>query len=141
MDEVPLSERYFLGGPRTVRGFKYRDVGPKATRDIVNPDGTVYTEYRPRGGQTLLLAGAEYGIPLGIPHIRLAGFFDIGSLAVDPYDLSCEELAWGSGIGIRLDIPGFPIRLDYTMASDVMTDRSRDETETERWSFFIGYGF
>ncbi|MFO7535564.1 MAG: outer membrane protein assembly factor BamA [Kiritimatiellia bacterium] len=141
MDEVPLSERYFLGGPRTVRGFKYRDVGPKATRAIVNPDGTVYTEYRPRGGQTLLLAGAEYGIPMGIPHIRLAGFFDIGSLAVDPYDFSCEELAWGSGIGIRLDIPGFPIRLDYTLASDVMTDRSRDETETERWSFFIGYGF
>lgn len=140
-DEVPLSERYYLGGPRTVRGFEYRDVGPKATRDVVNPDGSVYTEFRPRGGQTLLIASAEYSIPVGIPHIRFAGFFDIGSLEVDPYDFNCDELAWGSGIGIRLDIPGFPIRLDYTMASDVMTDRPRDETDTERWSFFIGYGF
>ncbi len=140
-DEVPLSERFYAGGPRTVRGFEYRDVGPKAYREIPNPDGTTYIEYQPRGGQTLLLASAEYMIPLPVPNIRFGGFFDMGSLAVDPYDFSCEELAWGTGVGIRLDIPGFPVRLDYALDSGVLTDRERDVTERERWSFWIGYGF
>jgi outer membrane protein insertion porin family len=140
-DEVPLSERYFMGGPRTIRGIEHRDAGPKATREILNPDGTTYTEYEPRGGQTLMLASAEYTIPAGVPHIRFALFFDIGSLEVDPYDFSWSEYAWGTGVGIRLDIPGFPVRLDYALQTGVGTDRDKDETETEQWSFWIGYGF
>jgi outer membrane protein insertion porin family len=140
-DEVPISERLYCGGPRTVRGFKYRDVGPKAYREVTTDNGTTYIEYQPRGGQTLLLASAEYAIPLGVPNIRLAAFFDAGSLAVDPYDFSCQELAWGTGLGFRLDIPGFPVRLDYAFKTDVHTDRDKDETRTERWSFWIGYGF
>jgi outer membrane protein insertion porin family len=139
--DVPISERYFLGGPRTVRGIKYRDAGPKATRQVPNPDGTTYTDYQPRGGQTLLLASAEYTVPAGVPHIRFAAFFDIGSLEVDPYDFSCKEYAWGTGIGLRLDIPGFPVRLDYAFDTGVGTDRELDKTRTERWSFWIGYGF
>lgn len=143
IQQVPISERYYMGGPRTVRGIKYRDAGPKATRTVPNLDGTgaPYTDFEPRGGQTLLLAGAEYTIPLGVPHIRLAAFFDVGSLAVDPYDFSCEEYAWGTGLGIRLDIPGFPIRLDYAFDTGVGTGRDLDETSTDRWSFWIGYGF
>ncbi len=140
-DAVPISERFYCGGPRTVRGIKYRDAGPKAYRLIPNPDGSTYVDYQPRGGQTLLLASAEYAIPLGVPNIRLAAFFDVGSLAVDAYDFSCQELAWGTGLGIRLDIPGFPVRLDYAFDSGVQTDRAYDRTRTERWSFWIGYGF
>ena len=60
---------------------------------------------------------------------------------MDPYDFSCKELAWGTGIGLRLDIPGFPVRLDYTVDSGVMTDRPLDRTRKEQWSFWIGYGF
>jgi outer membrane protein insertion porin family len=140
-DEVPISERFFCGGPRTVRGIKYRDAGPKAYQTLTNPDGSPYYDIVPRGGQTLLLASAEYTIPLGVPNIRFAGFFDAGSLAVDPYDFSCKELVWGTGVGIRLDIPGFPVRLDYALKTSVQTDREIDDTGTERWSFWIGYGF
>ena len=130
-DQVPLSERLFAGGGRTVRGFRYRWVGPKAER----ADGS--DEIRPCGGQTLMLASAEYSMPLGIPKFRMAGFYDIGSVAYDPYDFDFGNLAAGAGLGLRLDIPGFPIRFDY--AWPVMKDDPRSKTES--FSFWIGYGF
>jgi len=141
-DEVPLAERLYCGGPRTVRGFKYRDVGPKAYRTTVRADGTAETEYRPRGGQTLLLASAEYTVPTPVPQIRLAVFGDVGSLAVDPFDFGMEELAWSWGLGVRFNLPYFPIRFDYALDTGYRTPREdRDRTREDRFSFWVGYGF
>ena len=47
------------------------------------------------------------------------------------------NMAAGAGIGLRLDIPGFPIRFDYAWPVQRDDPRSR----TENWSFSIGYGF
>jgi len=130
-DEVPLSERLFIGGARTIRGFKYRDVGPKAYR----ADGSL-TWPKPSGGSSLGLASAEYSIPI-VSKLRLAGFVDAGNVWYDPYDFELSEYAMGAGLGIRFDIPYFPIRLDYAW------DLKKDDpaTRTDRWSFSIGYGF
>lgn len=129
-DEVPLTERLFMGGPRTVRGFRYRWVGPKA--ESTDGSGTV----RPCGGQTLALASAEYTIPI-VSKIRFATFYDVGNASLNPYDYDFSKLAAGAGMGLRFDIPGFPMRFDY--AWPVMKDDPR--SRTERWSFWIGYGF
>jgi outer membrane protein insertion porin family len=131
-EEVPISERLFAGGARTVRGFRYRWVGPKAER----ADGV--PTYRPAGGQSLALAGAEYTAPIpGIPHFRFATFYDVGNVWYDPYEFDFGDLASGAGLGLRLDIPGFPIRFDY--AWPIKKDDPR--SKTENWSFWIGYGF
>jgi outer membrane protein insertion porin family len=131
-EEVPLSERMFMGGSRTVRGFRYRWVGPKAER--ADGSGTV----RPAGGQSLALASAEYAIPIpGAPKLRVAGFYDIGNTWFDPYEFDLSNLASGVGLGLRLDIPGFPMRFDYAWPVEKDDPRSR----TENWSFWIGYGF
>lgn len=130
-DQVPLSERLFAGGARTIRGFRYRWVGPIAER----ADGT--ESLRPCGGQTLVLGSAEYAMPIGIPKFRLAGFYDIGNVAFDPYDFDFGGLSSGAGVGLRLDIPGFPIRFDY--AWPVM--KGDERMRTENVSFWIGYGF
>lgn len=131
-DEVPLSERLFAGGSRTVRGFRYRWVGPKAVRE----DGT--PEVRPAGGQSLAVASAEYTIPVpGIPKFRFATFYDVGNVWYNPYEFNLDQYAAGAGIGLRLDIPGFPMRFDY--AWPVKKDDPR--SNTENWSFSIGYGF
>lgn len=129
-DEVPISERLFLGGANTVRGYRYRWVGPKADR--VNGDGTVL----PAGGQSSALASAEYTIPI-VSKLRFATFCDAGNVWLDPYQFDFANYAVGFGVGIRLDIPGFPMRFDY--AWPVHTDDPR--TETERFSFAIGYGY
>lgn len=129
-DEVPLSERLFMGGSRTVRGFRYRWVGPKAER----ADGS--DTVRPVGGQSLALANAEYSIPL-VSKIRFATFCDAGNAWLDPYHFDMDTLAVGAGLGVRFDVPGFPMRFDYAWPVQKDDPRSR----TERFSFWIGYGF
>lgn len=130
-EEVPLSERLFIGGARSIRGFKYRDVGPKAYR----ADGWP-SDPKPSGGSSLGLASAEYSIPI-VSKLRFAAFIDAGNVWYDPYEFDLDQYAVGTGVGIRFDIPYFPIRLDY--AWDLKKDDP--ETETDAWSFSIGYGF
>ena len=131
-DEVPISERLFAGGARTVRGFRYRWVGPKAVR----ADGS--SNVRPAGGQSLAVASAEYTVPVpGIPKFRFATFYDVGNVWYDPYQFDFGQYASGVGVGLRLDIPGFPMRFDYAWPVTKDDPRSR----TENWSFSIGYGF
>ncbi len=131
-EDVPLSERLFIGGARTIRGFKYRDVGPKAYR----ADGSKPYDPKPSGGDSLGLASAEYSIPI-VSKLRLAAFIDAGNVWYDPYDFDLNEYAAGTGLEIRFDIPYFPIRLDYAW------DLKKDDpmTATDQWSFSIGYGF
>ena len=128
-EEVPISERLFMGGSSTVRGFRYRWVGPKAER--VNGDGTVL----PCGGQSLALASAEYTIPI-VSKLRFATFYDVGNVWLDPYQFDFDHLAAGVGVGLRLDIPGFPMRFDYAWP----TEKDDPRSQPERWSFSIGYG-
>ena len=45
---VPFYDRYFLGGPTTMRGFEFRDVGPK---DLFG---------EPIGGKTYAFGSIEY---------------------------------------------------------------------------------
>ncbi len=135
-DTVPLADRLFIGGARTVRGFKYRDMGPKATRTVLNADGTESVYHKPIGGRSLAMASAEYYIPI-VQYLRLVGFYDIGNVWEDPYEFDFGVLGAGAGVGIRFDIPGFPIRLDY--AWPVMRDD--DLTRTDRWAFSIGFDF
>ncbi len=131
-DDVALSDRLFAGGPRSVRGFRHRDVGPKASR--VADDGSVL--YRPQGGRSMAVAGAEYTIPL-VNGIRLAAFADAGNVWMDAFDIHPDDVAVGAGMGLRFDLPGFPIRLDYAWP----IRRDEPHTRTERFSFWIGHGF
>ena len=132
MEDVPLYDRLFAGGQGSVRGFRYRYVGPKAKRDI---DGT-FTRVRPQGGRTRALATAEYTMPV-VDNVRLAGFVDAGNVWLDAYELRPDDLAVGAGIGLRLDIPNFPLRFDYAWP----LQRDDPATRTQRFSFRIGHGF
>jgi outer membrane protein insertion porin family len=123
--EVPIYDRLFLGGGRTVRGFDYRSVGPLAIgRD---------RDWHPIGGQTLLNAGAEYTIPV-FKAVRVAGFGDVGSVGADSFSPEISSYAASVGVGLRIDIPGFPVRLDY--AVPVVTP---DNAGTSSFVFWIGF--
>lgn len=138
-DDVPLSERLFAGGGRTLRGFKYRDVGPKVIRhrtggDPFEPGAPVV--FRAVGGQTLAVANIEYTVPV-VSGVRLAGFYDIGNVWSDPYDFDSSGLAESAGVGIRFDLPGFPIRIDRAW----IIGRPDDYARADRWVFWIGHDF
>ncbi|MGF1452471.1 MAG: outer membrane protein assembly factor BamA [Opitutales bacterium] len=98
---VPFFDRYFLGGPYTIRGFGFRDIGP---RDSSFND--------PIGGNTMALGQAEYTIRLAQP-FGLALFYDVGFVNDDAFDWSPADYADSWGFGARVDIMGAPLNLDF----------------------------
>lgn len=133
-DDVPIYNRMFLGGPKTIRGIEYRNVAPMARK--YRWDGTLSDNYAPWGGQTLFCMNFEYTIPI-VKMLRLAVFSDLGSVGVDNFDLDFSStFAWTVGLGVRLDIPMFPIRLDFGVPIV-----KPDEAEEEIFSFTVGYDF
>ena len=98
--DVPLFDRFFLGGLETLRGYRYRDIGPR-------------DQFRePLGGDTYWFGTAEYSIPI-VERVRFAAFYDIGMVYKDPYYWNFGEYADNWGLGIRLLLPIGPLRLDY----------------------------
>lgn len=125
-DDVHLFDRLFLGGAQTMRGFKYRNVGP-----IDGPTG------EPLGGKSGAMAQFEYTIPL-VSMFRVAGFYDIGNVWADAYDFDLGNYCTDIGMGIRLDFPAFPIRIDYAWPLEVSKDIYRTNP---RFNFTMGYDF
>ena len=126
-DELPVYEMLYLGGPRTIRGVDYRDIGPKVFRNG-------HQQHAPVGGKTLALVTAEYTVPI-IKAVRAAVFSDAGSLGADAWGGGLDNVCISGGVGLRIDIPGFPIRLD--VAKPFVTDD--DYTDEEVFSFTIGF--
>ncbi|MCX5824875.1 MAG: outer membrane protein assembly factor BamA, partial [Deltaproteobacteria bacterium] len=117
--EVPIFERYYLGGINSLRGL--REVGPKdpATRDVI-------------GGLTMLNFNFDYIFPL-IKNAGMKGvlFFDTGNSWESGYNLG--DLRRTAGIGIRWYSPIGPLRLEW----GYVLDRKEDEAAS-RWEFSIG---
>ena len=131
-EELHYADRLYLGGGHSLRGFDFRSVGPKALYSA--PEYKDSGMYRSVGGQTLAMASAEYSIPLG-KLFRLAAFYDIGNVWADPFDADFGEYAASYGGGIRIDIPGFPIRFDYA----IPVEKDDDYTDTRHWVIWIGF--
>lgn len=129
-DEVAIYNRMFLGGPRSIRGVRYRHVAPMV-RSV-----TSSSNYAPWGGQTLACANFEYTIPI-VKMLRFAVFSDIGGVGEDVFDFGIgDTYAWSVGCGVRLDLPMFPIRLDFAVPI-----KKPSEADEEVFSFNVGYDF
>jgi len=136
LDQVPVDERLFMGGGRTLRGFDYRNVGPKVARTVTSEDGTQYETTHPVGGQSMAMVNAEYWIPV-VTGIRLAGFVDVGNAWLEPYEFNSGDTASSAGVGIRFDIPGFPIRIDRGW----ILRKDDQYTGADEIVFWVGYDF
>jgi len=104
--DVPFFERYYLGGLYSLRGFKYRYISPRQPG---------YNE--PVGGDSYWFGSAEYSIPIfeqerGIG-VRAAIFYDIGGVGASPYNFNVSDFSDNWGLGLRLNLPIGPLRLDY----------------------------
>ncbi|MEK7386623.1 MAG: BamA/TamA family outer membrane protein, partial [candidate division NC10 bacterium] len=97
---LPIFERFYLGGPNSIRGFKFRQVSPRDESGLRI------------GGSSEVLGNAEYIIPLPFG-IRLAGFFDIGNVYGFGTDFDLTDLKKAAGGGVRWQSPFGPIRVDY----------------------------
>ena len=128
-DEVPIYNRMFLGGPKSIRGIEYRYVSPY----IKEAHGG---DYIPWGGQTLFCMNFEYTVPV-VKMVRFAVFTDLGSVGEDEFDFDTDMFCWSVGVGLRLDLEQFPIRLDFATP----IKEPDDDCDKEVFSFTVGYDF
>jgi outer membrane protein insertion porin family len=98
--QVPIYERLFLGGSNNLRGFPFREVGPK------DENG------EPEGGQSMARTTIEWTFPI-IEKARGAVFYDMGFVNSDAWSFGFNNMASDVGVGLRLDLPIGPLRLDY----------------------------
>lgn len=130
-DDLPLYDRLFLGGSKSIRGVDFREIAPRIYAHE-NKKGR-YTAW---GGQTSWCMNMEYSVPV-VKMLRVAAFSDLGSVGEDEFDFDTAWFCWSVGVGLRLDLEQFPIRLDF--ATPVVDP---DETVDEKvFTFSVGYDF
>jgi outer membrane protein insertion porin family len=132
---VPIFDRLYLGGASTLRGFKFRDVGPK------DDQGNAL------GGNTLARLTVEYTIPI-IERIRAAVFYDGGFVDPGSWNFGANRVPSTKGrfsggfnqdigVGVRLDLPIGPLRLDYGFP----IEEDSFSSKSGQFQFSVGYQF
>lgn len=125
--EVPIFERYFLGGARSLRGFRFREVGPHFGRD-------------PIGGAVMQHGSLEYTFPIVEEVLRGIAFTDYGTLAEDmeSFALDRYRVAVGGGVLINVNVFGQRLPISLTWGEAI---RSEEEDRERLFLFDIGTGF
>ena len=103
-----------------MRGFEFRDVGPKDRFG------------EPIGGKTYVFGSIEYSADIVDP-LRFAIFYDAGYVNRGAYDWDPSGYNDNWGIGIRFFVMGSPLRLDYGIP--LTTDRVNNRGNQFNFSF------
>ena len=120
-DSLPAFERYYMGGPNSLRGYQIRNVGPKDS--LGNPLG---------GNQSLLLnLELQYPFTKGL---RGFAFYDRGQLYGGGDDTSTTATTWdlakmrdSIGAGVRFLSPFGPVGMAYGVKLDKATGEKSGE--------------
>ncbi len=140
--EVPVEDRFFLGGANSVRGYDEASLGP---RTIASGESKV------DGGEFMALANIEFRYPLpllGRWNFSGTFFVDGGNvwgrasdvtasdfrLTSDVSETEVDDFRYGIGLGLRYNTPIGPIRVDYgyPLKPDIYTD--------ENGTFYLSLG-
>ena len=153
-DQAPVTDRYFLGGLGSIRGFFPRSIGPvqdvavapNADFSYAGCDGTKADDLdcTEVGGVVKIVQNLEIEVPLW-PNTPFRGFafVDVGNaygedeLGGAPIDRDTRFLVGGlmmsTGFGLLLETPVLPFRFEWSIP---VTRRSFDQPI----NFFLGVG-
>jgi len=111
-ENLPIFERYYMGGPKSLRGYTIKNVGPK---DVSG---------NPLGGNQSLLLNAELQYPF-TKGFRGFVFYDRGNLYGGGTNISTTSTTWdlgnmrdSIGAGVRFMSPFGPIGFAYGIKLD-----------------------
>lgn len=120
---LPYVKQFSIGGPNSIRAFRARSVGP----GTYNASDSLATSYFDQVGDIRLEANLEYRFPI-VGFFKGAVFLDAGNVWLVNETIGTDgkpdrdggkfekdfmsELAIGTGVGLRIDIQFFVIRLD-----------------------------
>ena len=128
-EEAPISDRFFLGGPSSLRGFDYRGVSPSYTyNDTTNHE------------LVDLIVGGEFMLNMNLEVRRKFSdfftglvFFDAGGVWQKVEDFDASQIRYSVGPGVMLNLPignfqfGFGIPLNA-------------QTGDEKQNFYFTFG-
>ena len=108
--ELPIFERYRIGGDRSVRGFKYGGIFPLDEDDkaFFDKNGALL------GGDKFVVFNLEYVYQLAGP-LKVVAFFDAGNTWIEGQSVSIKSLRTSTGLEMRVFLPIFqaPLRFIY----------------------------
>src|SRR5437870_1824007 len=123
--DVPVDQRFYAGGPNSVRGYALNELGPRvyvtadtsAANRVIQGGDTTYRDLRtsPTGGNTVFVADLELRIPTPLfpDRVRLGLFVDVGQVWERGDTLSpISGVRVTPGLGLRFVTPLGPVRLD-----------------------------
>jgi outer membrane protein assembly factor BamA len=116
---LPYVKQYFAGGSHDIRAFYARTLGPGKYNPEVNNESSGFLD---QSGEIKLLTNIEYRFPITYKTF-LAVFIDAGNVWLIKEDTTrpggkfefnrfLDDIAIGSGLGVRVDIDYFVLRLD-----------------------------
>jgi outer membrane protein assembly factor BamA len=143
---LPYLRQYGVGGPNSVRAFAAREIGPGTYRP---PTANNINNYYDQVGDLRLEGNVEYRQDL-FPYVKGAVFLDAGNIWLVNDDPSrpggqfkpstfLNQLAVGTGAGIRIDVQFFVIRFDY--AFPLQAPYGTPDDTAGRLNLAIGYPF
>ncbi len=118
---LPVNEKFYMGGMKSVRGYKSGSLSPKnSSGDLV-------------GGNRMFANSVEASIPLiKSAKMRMLFFLDYGMIGEDSFDINRA----GTGTGIEWISPLGPIQLIYAFPIG-----SEEDDQTSSFEFTLGRRF
>ena len=121
---IPASERFYVGGGGSVRGYDFQSVGPlDESRD-------------PLGGRSYFETSVEWRLPL-LKDYGLVSFIDGGAVFDDTspdFQKLDQEMQWGLGLGVRYYSILGPLRFDLAHPVNQRSDID------DAFQFYISVG-
>ena len=116
---LPYVKQFYIGGSNSVRAFSARSLGPGSYKI---PDSLAAKSFIDQAGDITLEANTEYRFPI-ISIVKGALFVDAGNIWLLQEDPDrpgskfsgktfLDEIAVGTGVGLRFDLSFFILRLD-----------------------------
>lgn len=131
-DVLPITERFYVGGASSQRGFGLQRLSPRVGNDQTSV---------PVGGRAMVETSAE----VRVDAFKMSGqwsvvmFLDGGENRRDPGDVSVSNLHWALGAGLRWHTPFGPIRFDVARRLNRF-DGPDDPDPNEPWAWHLSLG-
>lgn len=144
-EAAPYSEQFYVGGANSIRAFTVRSIGPGSYL----PDNKKYS-FLDQVGDMKLLANLEYRFNI-FGSLNGAAFLDAGNVwmlknddhmngSKFSFSNMLDQIATGTGFGIRYDLDFFVIRFDVGIGIHVPYDTGKSGYyNIPKFSNGIGY--
>jgi outer membrane protein insertion porin family len=126
--QLPIYEKYYAGGVRSVRGYEFNSLGPRDSNDDA------------LGGDFQTIASAELLFPIealgSSETFRVGLYFDAGNVFADVEDFETRELRQSVGISAKWFSFIGPLEFSYAWPLN-----DEDDDEVENFQFALGANF